>query len=156
MARALLLQIRFRGEAAASASVPRMWHAGRLDREPLPSMRREPDVFHGGHEPLAFEVPAVAIASHLSDSRRMLHSLWHKPAARNSLRLSCFTAGWRHECAIRHRLHPLPDSAQPWSLPALALQSGTTVAFDHRLFSAWQPAPYRIQYVGSHRSRPHY
>src|SRR6185437_12708544 len=110
MARALFLRIRLGGETAAPSSVPRVRHAGRLDRQPLPSMWREPNFFHGRDEPLALEVPAIAIARHLFGARRLLHCLRYQPAALSTLRISDFPTGRRFERAIWNRLHSFPNS----------------------------------------------
>ena len=129
----------------APATVPGLRHPGGLHGQALPSMRREPDVFHGRGQPLAEQLPAADRAGQLRHPGPLLRSLRRQPARdhqQHRLR-GAHAAAWARcldwaesaaQSCMRMGLSGPFDLAQPWRFITAIFLHGSLL---HIGFNMW-------------------
>ena len=134
--------------AAAPASLSCVRHAGGRRCQPLPSVRREYDVFGRRGQPFARPAAAANFSGELRHSESVLRALRREPAGYHAFERRCgaHRRTRRDHESWRHRR---PDSPAHGRVPASSLRSRAAVAAHHSDLPARQPAAHRLQYVGA-------
>jgi len=146
-ARAFFLHIRLAGKAAPSPFMPGLRHAGRLDGKSLPRVRRQPHVFHGGHEPLVFKIPSVGVSCYLPHPRRLRPDLRNQPPADHAHRRGTACIGQSAQHVDESWRHQSWSANPTWRFAAITCEPGPALEICYSQFPSLESPAHRIQYV---------